>query len=159
MNSASLVMKQSSWYQTKTKMAPRMYAAARYSLFDCSIFVLCVLCVLVCAVEAHIRYERAELLITRGQRWVYTAERPDSIPPEILRLGEPGDATFIQPRRRRRRHRERRQKRGKRGSLHARLKANPHRPALPSLFLANCRSLVNKIDEISTSTSSAAQAP
>ncbi|KAI3370506.1 hypothetical protein L3Q82_025266 [Scortum barcoo] len=40
------------------------------------------------------------------------------------------------------------QKRGKRGGLRARLQANPYRPALPSLFLTNARSLVNKMDEM-----------
>lgn len=35
-------------------------------------------------------------------------------------------------------------RKGKRSGLGARLHANPHRPALPSLFLANARSLTNK---------------
>ncbi|KAI3354805.1 hypothetical protein L3Q82_004541 [Scortum barcoo] len=34
------------------------------------------------------------------------------------------------------------------GGLRARLQANPYRPALPSLFLTNARSLVNKMDEM-----------
>ncbi len=38
------------------------------------------------------------------------------------------------------------QKRGKRGGLLARLKANANRPPIPSLFLANVRSLDNKLD-------------
>ncbi len=36
----------------------------------------------------------------------------------------------------------------KRAGIRARLQANPHRPTLPSLFLMNSRSLVNKMDEI-----------
>ncbi|KAI3373038.1 hypothetical protein L3Q82_006334 [Scortum barcoo] len=36
----------------------------------------------------------------------------------------------------------------KRGGLRARLQANPYRPALPSLFLTNARSLVNKMDKM-----------
>lgn len=52
------------------------------------------------------------------------------------------------PVRLRRRRRERKQKRGKRTGIRARLQANPHRPTLPSLFLTNSRSLVNKMDEI-----------
>ncbi|XP_030641384.1 NACHT, LRR and PYD domains-containing protein 12-like [Chanos chanos] len=45
------------------------------------------------------------------------------------------------------RHRDRKQRRGKRGGLRARLRLNPHRQALPSIFLANARSLANKLDE------------
>ncbi|KAI3355017.1 hypothetical protein L3Q82_004562 [Scortum barcoo] len=48
----------------------------------------------------------------------------------------------------RRQRRLRKQKRGKRGGLRARLQANPYRPAFPSLFLTNARSLVNKMDEM-----------
>ncbi|KAI3374501.1 hypothetical protein L3Q82_006316 [Scortum barcoo] len=49
----------------------------------------------------------------------------------------------------RRRRAHRKQKRGKsKGGLRARLQANPYRPALPSLFLTNARSLVNKMDEM-----------
>ena len=43
---------------------------------------------------------------------------------------------------------ERKQKRGKRAGIHARLKANPSRPAVPSLLLSNVRSLDNKLDEL-----------
>ncbi|KAI4889038.1 hypothetical protein NFI96_000828 [Prochilodus magdalenae] len=41
-----------------------------------------------------------------------------------------------------------RRKLGKRGGLHARLKARAMRPPLPSLLLANVRSLENKLDEL-----------
>ena len=44
--------------------------------------------------------------------------------------------------------RRRRHKRDKRGGLHARLKACGSRPPLPSLLLANVRSLENKLDEL-----------
>ncbi|KAI3356467.1 hypothetical protein L3Q82_017682 [Scortum barcoo] len=44
--------------------------------------------------------------------------------------------------------RHRKQKGGKRGGLRARLQANPYRLALPSLFLTNARSLVNKMDKM-----------
>ncbi|KAI4905306.1 hypothetical protein NFI96_022731, partial [Prochilodus magdalenae] len=44
--------------------------------------------------------------------------------------------------------RRRRRKLGKRGGLHARLKACASRPPLPSLLLANVRSLENKLDEL-----------
>lgn len=46
-----------------------------------------------------------------------------------------------------------RRKRGRRGGLHARLKARATRPPVPSLLLANVRSLGNKIDELRTRTS------
>lgn len=42
----------------------------------------------------------------------------------------------------------RKRRRGKRGGLRARLKANPYEPGIPSLFLANTRSLSDKIDEL-----------
>ncbi|XP_028826321.1 uncharacterized protein LOC114784793 isoform X2 [Denticeps clupeoides] len=43
---------------------------------------------------------------------------------------------------------ERKQKRGKRGGVRARLAASPHKPAIPSIVLANVRSLENKLDYI-----------
>ncbi len=43
---------------------------------------------------------------------------------------------------------ERAQKRGKHGGIRARLRANPSRPAIPSLMLSNVRSLENKLDLI-----------
>ncbi len=48
---------------------------------------------------------------------------------------------------------ERGQKRGKRGGIRARLRANPTRPAIPSLMLSNVRSLENKLDLIHLSRS------
>lgn len=52
--------------------------------------------------------------------------------------------------RRRRWRRERKQKRGCRSGLLARLRKDPHRPALPNkfIFLSNTQSLVNKMDEL-----------
>ncbi len=50
--------------------------------------------------------------------------------------------------RRRRKRCERGRKRGKRGGIRARLRANPTRPALPTLMLSNVRSLENKLDLI-----------
>ena len=50
--------------------------------------------------------------------------------------------------RRRRSRRERKQKRGKRGGARAKLKANPHRAPLPSILLANVRSLEHKLDHL-----------
>lgn len=50
-----------------------------------------------------------------------------------------------------RRHRKwwvRKQKKGKRGGIRARLATNPTHPAIPSIILANVRSLDNKMDHI-----------
>ncbi|KAK0135720.1 hypothetical protein N1851_028397 [Merluccius polli] len=55
------------------------------------------------------------------------------------------DTNYTRPARPRRR-------RGKRGGLHARLKARATRPPLPSLLLANVRSLENKMDELRART-------
>ena len=46
------------------------------------------------------------------------------------------------------RRRRRRQKRGKRGGIRARLAASPHKPAIPTLLMANVRSLDNKMDNV-----------
>ncbi len=48
----------------------------------------------------------------------------------------------------RRRRRDHKQRRGKHRGLRAKLMLTPHRLSLPSIFLANVRSLVNKMDEI-----------
>lgn len=47
-----------------------------------------------------------------------------------------------------RQRRQRKQKQGKRGGLRAKLKANPYKPVIPSLFLTNSQSLNNKMDEL-----------
>ncbi len=60
----------------------------------------------------------------------------------------PTPTTASLPQRRRYKRRERKQKRGKRGGIRARLAANPHKPAIPTILLANVRSLDNKLDYI-----------
>lgn len=67
-----------------------------------------------------------------------------SIPPEIVR-SLPGTPEAVN---RRRRRCERRQKRGKRGGVWVRLKANPFKISLPTIFLSNARSIRNKMDEV-----------
>lgn len=70
-----------------------------------------------------------------------------NIPPEIQR--RPNEAGFTMPLlewRRWRRHRQ--QKQGKRTGIVARLKVNPHKPVIPSLFLTHSWSLNNKMDEL-----------
>ncbi|KAI4785805.1 hypothetical protein KUCAC02_037538 [Chaenocephalus aceratus] len=73
--------------------------------------------------------------------------RTNNIPEDIARpLGSPW--IVFGPVKQRRRRRERKQKRACRAGLLARLRKRPHRPPLPSLFLANARSIVHKIDEL-----------
>ena len=52
------------------------------------------------------------------------------------------------PIKRRRKRCARKQKRGKRGGIRTRLAASPTRPAIPSIIMANVRSLDNKMDHI-----------
>ncbi|KAL0190088.1 hypothetical protein M9458_017187, partial [Cirrhinus mrigala] len=75
--------------------------------------------------------------------------------PDLETVASPSDA--IRTKRRRRRC-ERGRKRGKRGGIRARLRANPTRPALPTLMLSNVRSLENKLDEIQLSRSTEQEA-
>ena len=65
---------------------------------------------------------------------------------EIARTAEPTVKRIRSTNGQRRRHRCK--QRGSRGGLNARLKLAPHRPSLPSIFLANVRSLANKMDEL-----------
>ncbi len=64
----------------------------------------------------------------------------------------PTPTTASRPQRRRHKRRERKQKRGKRRGIRARLAANPHKPAIPTIVLANVRSLDNKLDYIPSTT-------
>ncbi|KAJ4948201.1 hypothetical protein JOQ06_019738, partial [Pogonophryne albipinna] len=83
-------------------------------------------------------------MAARAQR---EAQHDLRIIPEIARSPEPAQSTLPNGSAHRRR-RDRKQRRGKRGGLRARLKLTPHRLALPSIFLANLRSIINKMDEI-----------
>ena len=60
----------------------------------------------------------------------------------------PDSRTAPPPERSTRKRCARTRKRGKRGGVRARLRAQPTRPAIPSILLANVRSLDNKMDEI-----------
>uniref|UniRef100_A0A3B1KH12 Reverse transcriptase domain-containing protein n=1 Tax=Astyanax mexicanus TaxID=7994 RepID=A0A3B1KH12_ASTMX len=68
----------------------------------------------------------------------------------VLRTPAPPPTPTAAPRQQWKRHRRqaRRQKRGKRGGIRARLAASPHKPAIPTVLLANVRSLDNKLDYI-----------
>ncbi|KAK0131026.1 RNA-directed DNA polymerase from mobile element jockey [Merluccius polli] len=62
-----------------------------------------------------------------------------------LKRSTPGTPEAV---RRRRRRCERRQTRGKRGGVWSRLRANPFKTPLPTIFLSNACSIRNKMDEI-----------
>ena len=89
-----------------------------------------------------LRYSHSELLqLNTG---VHHLPAEYYIPPEIIRPSPEDPAAAS----RRRRRCERRQKRGKRAGVWARLKANPFKPPLPTIFLSNARSIRGKMDEI-----------
>ena len=69
------------------------------------------------------------------------------IPVDIARSPDSSWIT-IPAERQRRRRRERRQKRCCRAGVLVRLRRQPHKPPLPSVFLTNARSLANKMDEL-----------
>ena len=93
------------------------------------------------------KYSREELLRI-GMRYGETNSSRsfnDNIPPEIARPANSPWFTIPGTKQRRRRRR----KRGCRAGVKARLRRDPNRPALPSIFLTNARSLNNKFDELS----------
>ncbi|KAI4878124.1 hypothetical protein NFI96_000246 [Prochilodus magdalenae] len=75
----------------------------------------------------------------------------NQLPSEVIRTPGPSES-LLSTRRAWWRHRERKQRRGKRGGLRAKLRLNPHRPALPSVFLGNVRSLLGRLEEFKIST-------
>ncbi|KAK1904684.1 Proteinase R [Dissostichus eleginoides] len=130
-------------------MAARSDAAAHGSLFW-----LCTVCFLFVCVntleQATYIYSRMDLFdIGMSCRSDITADfhRTNNIPEDIAR--PPGSPWIVfGPVKQRRRRRERKQKRGCHAGLLARLRKRPHRPPLPSLFLANARSIVHKMEEL-----------
>ncbi|KAK0140101.1 hypothetical protein N1851_022987 [Merluccius polli] len=105
--------------------------------------VLFVAYVINCTDQAKVLYSRQDLLDIGSRCELAISEEfteHHNIPVEIAR--QP-DSAWITPVKRRRRKR-----RGARGGLLNRLKRDPHRPSIPSLFLANVRSLANKMDEM-----------
>ena len=125
----------------------------RFSFRFCMFFLLVLDTVHKCL--ALYTYSRQALLDIAAQNWKITGQ----IPPELQHIVRPEShrhhphegpepttsSEYADPRIALRR---RRRKRGKRGGLHARLKARASRPPLPSLLLANVRSLENKLDEL-----------
>ena len=93
----------------------------------------------------NITYNRLHILNIRNTN--YNPPPPSAIPEELLRTSVPAWITSRSSERRRRR-RERKNKWGKWAGIQARLRSSPDRPALPSLFIANAHSIVNKIDKL-----------
>ena len=89
-----------------------------------------------------VKYSQNELLNNNAAFHQLPADF--TIPAEITR----SPSSTPEAEKRRRRRCERLQKRGKRGGTWARLKANPFKPPLPTIFLSNARSARNKMDEI-----------
>lgn len=136
-------------------MAARIDAAAQGSPFQCFFSVIfCFLFMAICLdnilpgannIYSWHNLLRIEMLSERA----ITAEFLCShdIPTDIAR--SPDSPWIIIPAGRRgRRHRQRKQKRGCKAGALARLRKQPHKPLLPSIFLTNARSLDNKMDEL-----------
>ncbi len=112
--------------------------------FCVHVFVLCTFC------RANITLSRHDILkigVCYERKVTSEFLRSHKIPVEIAR--SPGSPWITIPAgRRRRRRRERKQKRGCRAGALVRLRKQPFKPPLPSLFLSNARSLANKMDEL-----------
>ena len=96
----------------------------------------------------NIRYNRQELLDIGFQHKLPILRefhRNHNIPDEVTRSPE-SPWIVVGPGRRHRRRRERKQKRGCRSGLLLRLRNQPHKPPLPSMYLTNARSIVHKTD-------------
>lgn len=120
-----------------TKMVARNVVMAYGSPSQCIyLLVWCSFFVYLCNISSvNIRYTRQELL------------EIINIPADITR--PPGSRWFVVgPRRRQRRRRERKQKRGCRSGAMLKLRRQPHKPPLPSLYLSNVRSLVHKTEDL-----------
>ena len=137
-------------------MAARSHARPKSSTTGAPFYLFIYLLTYVLALQlvgkcsANNIYTRQDLLeVGRQPNHVVLAEFIDHhrIPNAIAR--RPGDEWFPLPGlKRKRRRRERKQPRGRRGGLRHKLRSKPYAPAVPSLFLANARSLVNKMDEL-----------
>ena len=94
---------------------------------------------------AYTSYSRQELLDIGSCNSVNFTDELGLIS-EIASKVEPADKRSRRTNKRRRR--QRCKQGGSRRGLNARLKLAPHRPSLPSIFLADVRSLANKMDEL-----------
>lgn len=129
-------------------MAARVHREARGLSRFCNfaVFFLLILGLFVQNSCAFTSYTRCELLDI-GLRISGSFMDNLRLLPEIARTPEAMHSTRLGGSARWRR-RDRKQRRGKRGGLRAKLRLTPHRLSLPSIFLANVRSLVNKMEEI-----------
>ena len=110
-------------------------------------FVLCIyvhLFVIVASIKT-----KAHILLAIG-RTTLTDINPADVEDLLLQRPAlpPTPTTATSPQWKRQRRCMRKQKRGKRAGIRARLAASPHRPAIPTITLANVRSLENKLDYI-----------
>ena len=141
-----------------TKMAARPHAAASLcpdrTVFSC--FLSCesqCFCTLSSRLPVCKRKYSREFLLDVGRTaflQLNSAQAEQLRDLDLLRRPSPSSTptTASRPQRRRHKRRERKQKRGKRGGIRARLTANPHKPSIPTVVLANVRSLDNKLDYI-----------
>ncbi len=130
------------WWGTG-RMAARTVAALA---FGALLFLL--LCVFLFITSVKHNYSRQELLDIGFQHKITVTHdfyRTHNIPKDFTRPpGSPWIVVGLGGRHRRRR--ERKQKRGCRASLLIRLRKQPYKPPLPSMFLTNARSMAHKMD-------------
>ena len=121
----------------------------RLSFSVCFFSHFCVFFLLLCTIcTAKIQYTRQSLVDIGFQHQISVSSdfhHTHNIVEDIAR--PPGSPWIVVgSRRRHRRRRERKQKRGRRSGVLLRLRKQPHKPPLPSLYLSNARSLVHKMD-------------
>ncbi|KAK2883355.1 hypothetical protein Q8A73_022288 [Channa argus] len=102
-----------------------------------------------CQLVSRCAYSR-EVLLDVGRTTKLNSAHPELRELGLLRRPTPSltPTTIHCPQRRCHQRRQRKQKRGKRRGIRARLTANPHKPAIPTILLANVRSLDIKLDYI-----------
>ena len=106
----------------------------------CLAFLLFFMCVS-CCFSAVLTYSREELLLLRTGKEILDTDARRQVDLLGTWIGDSGqDVRSSQ------RHRSRR--RGSRGGKLVKLRKYPNRPPLPSIYLANVRSLRNKTDEL-----------
>lgn len=110
--------------------------------------------------EQHVSFASSDLKATYSRRCLLCIRRNvmDTNPVFVKELRgfglvrkpaqSPAPSPAPSPQWRRHRRNIRKQKRGKRGGVRARLADSPHRPAVPTITLANLRLLDNKLDYI-----------
>lgn len=98
-------------------------------------------------------YDRQFLMDIRNRGFCYDSGHWLNVLSELGLLrrkgpGKPEASPTVAPARHHHKQCDRTRKRGMRGEAQARLTANPYKPALPTIMLANVRSLDGKIDYI-----------